>query len=257
MRYQVLGPLRVHDGDHEVVISAPKMEVTLAALLLRANQVVSSKQLICEAWGGGTPPARAAAGIHVYISQLRKLLARPGRGGNPIVTQAPGYLLSLQREQLDCLVFEDLVRRGRALLLAEKCEEARAVLADALALWRGPVLAGLAAGPLVSGFGTRLDEIRLECLELFIRASLVLDRHRELISMLYGLIAEYPLHEPFYGYLMQALCAAERRGDALRVYRTAWDVLDRELGLEPGPTLRELQRSVLAADSLPRLAVAG
>lgn len=256
MKYQVLGPLRVLDGTADVSISAPKMEITLATLLLRANQVVTTKQLIIEAWGGGTPPLRASSAIHVYISQLRKLLTRPDQQRSPIVTHAPGYLFQLRPADLDCLVFESLVRQGRTLLLRKQCEEACTVLAEARALWHGPVLSGLSAGPLVSGFATRIEEVQLECLEMYVESSLALGRHRELISLLYGLVAEYPLHEAFYGYLMRALHSSERRGDALRVYRMAWEVLDRELGLEPGPTLRELQRSVLAAESDRRLQAA-
>lgn len=255
MKYQVLGPLAVANGDSAVTIGARKMEIALATLLLRANQVVSTRQLITEIWDE-KPPPRARSAVHVYISQLRKLLARPGQE-NPIVTQSAGYMLRVRPGELDCLVFQGLVRQGRDLLADKQYEAACGVFDEAIDLWCGPVLSRLLNGPVVKGFVTRIEEIHLECIEMHLEANLRLGRHRELVSSLYGLIADYPLHEVFYSQLMRALHSSDRRGDALRVYRTAWEVLDRELGLEPGPKLRELQRAVLVATDAgrPRVAV--
>lgn len=255
MKYQVLGPLRVIDRDDAVSVRAPKMEVVLASLLLRANQIVPSKQLITELWDE-YPPARARSGLHVYISQLRKFLTRPGQADSPILTQAPGYLLHLNPEDLDSLVFQNLVRQGRGLLLRKQSEEACAVLDQALGLWRGPALSTLLNGPIIRGFATSIEEIHLECIEMRIEANFTLGRHRQVVSDLYGLIFDYPLNEVFYSQLMRALHSSGRRGDALRVYRMARDVLDRELGLEPSPKLRELQRAVLVAEDGDRLRAA-
>jgi SARP family transcriptional regulator, regulator of embCAB operon len=255
MKYQVLGPLRVTDRGGIVCIGARKMEAVLAALLLRANQVVSTKQLISEVWDEAPPP-RATSAVHVYISQLRKLLATPGQAESPIVTRAPGYMLLLRPEDLDCLVFQGLVRRGRGLLAHQRCEEACAVFDEALGLWRGPALSGSLNGPMVKGFMRCVEEIRLDCIEMRIEAGFMLGRHREHVSNLYGLIADYPLHEVFYGQLMRALHSSGRRGDALHVYRMAREVLNRELGLEPSLNLRELQRAVLVADDGGRLRAA-
>ncbi|MFI6157934.1 BTAD domain-containing putative transcriptional regulator [Kitasatospora sp. NPDC051170] len=254
MKYRVLGPLGVLDGDTAVTIGARKMEIALAALLLRANQIVSTRQLITEIWDE-SPPPRARSAVHVYISQLRKLLARPGQD-NPIVTRPSGYLLLVRPGELDSRVFEGLVRQGRELMADRQREAACAVLDEALALWTGPVLDQLLNGPIVRGFVPPMEELHLECIEMRVEASLQLGRHREVVSSLYGLIADHPLHEVFYSQLMRALCSSDRRGDALRVYRTAWEVLDRELGLEPGPKLRELQRAVLVPGETGRLRVA-
>jgi DNA-binding SARP family transcriptional activator len=231
------------------------MEIVLAALLLRANQVVSTKQLITEIWDEN-PPARATSAVHVYISQLRKLLTRPEKMDSPIVTQAPGYMLRLRPEDLDCLVFQGLVRQGRELLMRKQCEQACAAFDEALGLWRGPALSRLLSGPIIRGFVTRVEETRLECIEMHVEANFMLGRHRELVSNLYGLIADYPLNEVFYSQLMRALHSSGRRGDALGVYRTAREVLDRELGLEPSPKLRELQHAVLVAEDGGRLRAA-
>ncbi|MFG2353523.1 BTAD domain-containing putative transcriptional regulator [Streptomyces sp. NPDC048521] len=260
MRYQVLGPLQVI--DHGVVrqISAPKMENVLATLLARGNQVVSVPQLTLEIWGEN-PPRRATSAIHVYISQLRKLLSGADQGesprpAGPIITSTSGYLLQVKPDDLDCWVFQRLVQRGRAELGARRYTAASATLAGALDLWRGPAFGQLGNGPIVTGFTDWLEELRLECVERQIEAELALGHHRELVGRLYRLISEHPLHEVFYAQLMRALFASDRRADALAVYAHAADVLRSELGLEPGLRLRELQRVVLIADGRERVALA-
>jgi DNA-binding SARP family transcriptional activator len=232
----------VKDGEI-VTVSARKVEIVLATLLIRANQVVSIEQLSTEIWGEH-PPQRATAALYVYISQLRKLLSPATGGPGPIITRAPGYLLRFDRDELDLAVFESLVARGREFMREQRYEAARAEFERALAMWRGPVLSDLREGPIINGFAFWLEEIRLECNEMLVEAKLRLGRHRELVSVLRQLTAEHPLHEAFYRQLMLALDHSERRADALDVYAKARATLQRELGLEPGPHLRELWRSI-------------
>lgn len=244
MKYEVLGPLRVVRGEENLGLSARKMGIVLATLLIRADQVVSVEQLITEVWGG-SPPRRVHAALYVYISQLRKLL---GAGGpSPIVTRAPGYVLRTGTDQLDLHVFQRLVGEGREHARHDRHEDARDAFEQALELWRGPALSELREGPIINGFAIWLDETRLECSELLVESSLRLGRHRELVSVLQRLIGEHPLHEAFYRQLMLALWRCERRADALAVYQAARTTLSRELGLEPGGQLRELQQSILAS----------
>ncbi|QTD96700.1 AfsR/SARP family transcriptional regulator [Streptomyces cyanogenus] len=247
MRYEILGPLRVVDGDTVSSISARKIEIALAVLLIRSDQVVTHDQLIAEIWGD-RPPRRATAGMHVYISQLRKFLHRPGRSENPVVTRQSGYLLRTGTDELDVGIFLDLVQDGRAAVRAERYEDAVQCFESALALWRGPVLGDLGDGPLVSGYVTWLTEARLECLEMLADVCLRVGRHRELVGRLYSLTAENPLCETFYRQLMVALYRSERQADALMVYQLARKTLHDELGLEPGQALRDVQQAILAAD---------
>lgn len=248
MRYEILGPLRVVDGDTSSSISARKIEIALAVLLIRADQVVTHDQLMTEIWGD-RPPRRATAGLHVYISQLRKFLYRPGRLENPVVTRQSGYLLRTGSDELDVRIFLDLVKQGRANVREERYEEAVHRFESALALWRGPVLGDLRDGPVVSGYTTWLAEARLECLEMLADVCLRLGRHRELVGRLYSLTAENPLCETFYRQLMVALYRSERQADALIVYQSARRTLQDELGLEPGRALREVQQAILSADN--------
>ncbi len=247
MRYELLGPLRVIDEHGPSFISAPKVEVLLAALLIRADQLVPADQLVSELWDDKAP-RRATAGLHVYVSQLRKFLGRPGRPGSPIVTRPPGYQLQLGPDEVDLHDFLRLAKEGREHARLGCPDGAADRFERALALWRGPVLGDMRRGPMVEGFATWLAEERLECCELMVDAHLALGRHREVVGQLYALTVDYPLREAFYRQLMLALYRAERQADALRVYQSARRTLDRELGVEPCRPLRDLHRAILTGD---------
>lgn len=249
MRYELLGPLRVVNEEGEIAtIGAQKIETLLAALLIRSDQVVATDQLMTEIWGERVP-RRATAGIHVYVSQLRKFLARCGGSGGPVVTRPPGYVLRSGDDELDYQSFLALVDKGREHAREGCHERASTCFENALGLWRGPALGDLSHGPIVEGFVTWLTETRLECTEMLIDAQLELGRHRELVGRLYSLTAEYPLRESFSRQLMLALYRSERQADALDVYRSVRRTIHDELGLEPCRALQELQQGILTADN--------
>ncbi|SDG94398.1 DNA-binding transcriptional activator of the SARP family [Sinosporangium album] len=249
MKYEVLGSLRVVKDGRALTVTAPKMEIVLATMLIRADHVVSIEQLITEIWGS-SPPRRATAALYVYVSQLRKLLTGSGGEKGPILTRAPGYVLRTSVDELDLHVFQRLIAEGREHKRHWRYDEARVAFEKALALWRGRTLSNLREGPIITGFVHWLEEVRLECNEMLVEVNLRLGRHRELVSVLHGLVREYPLHEQFYRQLMLALYRSERRADALAVYQSARATLNRELGLEPGWQLGEMQQSILAADAM-------
>lgn len=258
MRYELLGPLLVSDdaGAHHS-LSAPKMEMTLATLLVTAGRVTTKEQLVAELWSTA-PPRRASAAVHVYLSQLRKFLVAAGdREGRAIVTKPSGYVLHLDGASYDVDDFQELMRTGRAHQHAGRYEAALEAFEGALLLVRGPVLDGTAEGPALSAFTTWVEEERLDCLELSVEARTALGRHREVISLLTGLIAQYPLRESFYRQLMLVLYRSDRQAEALRVYRSAQQVLRSELGLEPCRSLRRLHQAILTSDRLLDLPMAG
>ncbi len=252
MRYEIMGPLRVMDGEDESTIKARKVEILLTVLLVRANQVVAGDQLIREIWGE-VPPRRATAALHVYVSQVRKFLKRPGRQDGPVLTKPPGYMLSLGSDELDLRGFDRLVTDGRECFRARNFEAAARSFESALALCRGPMADSGCRGPILEGFHTWFDEARLECVEMLMDARLALGRHRELISDLYRLGTEHPLRETFHRQLMVALHRSDRQADALQVYQRARRALNDELGLEPGRALQEMRQAILAADHRPTL----
>lgn len=244
MRYEILGPLRLCNGHETAYISARKIETLLAVLLSKPNQVIFTEQLITEIWGE-TPPRRARAALHVYISQLRKILGADSDEPNPVVTKPNGYLLRLANEDLDLNVYRRLVHQGRAHFTAGRFVDAANVLNAALDLWHGPALEELRSSPAIDRFASWLDQSRIETTERFIEANLMIDQHYDMIGLLYQLVDEHPLHENFYRQLMLALYRAGRRADALEIYRVARETMNRELGLEPCRPLTELQRRIL------------
>src|SRR5580765_8328171 len=102
MRYRVLGPLEVRDGETLLPLAGAKQRALLALLLLHANRVVSRDRLIDELWRDD-PPETAVQSVQVYVSRLRKLLP-----GDALLTQAPGYLLEIDPDTLDLHRFERL-----------------------------------------------------------------------------------------------------------------------------------------------------
>ncbi len=246
-RYAVLGPLRVFVEGREIEISARKMEILLAVLLIRANQVVSLSQVMAELWGEN-PPRRATASVHVYVSNLRKLLSPADGSDSPIHTRSPGYMLTSGDDELDLHTFQRAVKQGRAHVRERRHEQAAACLRAGLELWRGPAFHEYRDGPIVSGFAGWLEESRLECIELLIDTEFAMGRHRELVGQLLAWTAEYPLREFFHHRLMLALYRCGRKAEALGVYQSVRSTLDRELGLEPGRQLRQLHCSILTAD---------
>lgn len=235
------------DANGSSSIGARKIETLLAVLLARAGGVVSTGQLMTEIWGDDVP-RRAMAGIHVYVSQLRKFLHRPDRRESPIVTCSPGYLLHLGEDELDVTAFADLVAAGGSCARDGRHAEAADRLTAALDLWHGPIPDDLRTGPILDGFFTWLVELRTECLQTLVDARLELGQHREVIGRLYSLVAEHPLREAFYRQLMIALYRADRQAEALEVYQSARRVLVEELGLEPCRSLQDLHTAILRAD---------
>ena len=240
MEFRILGPLEVANGDGLLPLAGAKQRALLAILLLSANETVSSDRLIDELWGGQSPESARAA-LQVRVSQLRKAL---GAAGASILTRPPGYVLRLEREQLDLYRFERLVGEADA---AEPAAAA-AKLREALALWRGPPLADLAYESFAQPAIRRLGELRLAALEKRIDADLALGRHADLVGELETLVEEQPLRERLRAQLMLALYRCGRQADALGVYRSARAVLVEQLGIEPSPPLRELEQAILRQD---------
>jgi DNA-binding SARP family transcriptional activator len=244
MEYLLLGPLEVLDGDRLLQLGGSKRRAVLALLILNANEVVSTDRLAEDLWGSDLP-ANAAGSIHNHVSRLRKEL-----GPEILATHRWGYVLRTEPDSIDLRRFERKVDEAEALPAAQRAQR----LAEALALWRGPPLADLAFEPALSSHIARLEERRSAVLEQRIDADLEAGRDAELVGELEGLVAASPLREHFRWQLILALYRSGRQAEGLEVYRETRRLLADELGLEPSPELRELERAVLRQD--PALAVA-
>ncbi|MEU4549495.1 AfsR/SARP family transcriptional regulator [Nonomuraea dietziae] len=239
-RFGVLGPLRVLDGGGAEVTPGPaKHRALLVALLMSAGQTVTHDRLVTAVWGA-EPPASAEAVLRVYVSALRKTV-------EGIRTVPGGYLLAVDPEEVDALRFERMVAHARRARAAGRAIEAVDALAQALGLWRGRALDGI-EGELRRAHAVPLEELRLAALEERVELDLELGRGAELIGELRALVAAYPLRERAWAQLMHALTQAGRRSDALAAYQEARGTLVAELGLEPGPELREAHERVLAEE---------
>src|SRR5262249_5326049 len=148
-----------------------------------------------------------------------------------LVTRPPGYVLHVERSQVDALRFEDLVRSARAMEPAARA----AALRGALALWRGGALIDVAYESFAAAEVSRLEERRLSAREELIEAELELGAHDALVPELQALVEMNPLRERLWGQLMLALYRAGRQGDASQAYQDARRALLAELGIEPGP----------------------
>lgn len=248
MDFRILGPLEATVDARPVELSGGKQNALLAALLLRADRVVPMDRLVDDLWGEQVPES-AQKMVQIFVSQLRKQLPE-----GLLRTRSPGYQLALDGHSLDLRAFEELSTRGRDALRHGRVEEAAATLREALALWRGPALAEFRE-PFAGVEGARLAEQQLACLEDRVEADLALGRHHELVAELEALVRRHPLRERLRGQLMLALYRAGRHVEALESYQSFRRLLVDELGIDPPPGVRELERRMLQQD--PGLAFAG
>ena len=228
MDFRILGPLEVLEDGRALDLGGAKQRAALAMLVLHANRAVSHDQLIEGLWDED-PPETARKALQVYVSQLRKVLGR-----ERLETKPRGYLLRLEPSELDLARFERLHESGRP--------------EEALELWRGDPLADFADQRFAQAEISRLQELRLSCVEQRIERDLAQGRHAELVGELDALTQEHPLREHLRAQLLLALYRAGRQAEALEAYQAARNALVDELGIEPGQRLRELHQQILTQD---------
>jgi DNA-binding SARP family transcriptional activator/tetratricopeptide (TPR) repeat protein len=245
VEFGLLGPLVVRAGDVPVVVSASKQRVLLAALLLRANEVVAAAELAEAVWEG-CPPETARVTLQNYVKRLRHVLGPAGY--ERIVTRPAGYVIEVGPGELDVARFSELRAGGLAAARAGAWEAAVGQLGAALELWRGQPLADVPSQVLAVAEVPRLAGMRLETAEARIDAELHLGRHHEVVGELQALTAAEPARERLHELLMLALYRSGQQAGALAAYRLARRQLIDKLGIEPGPGLRELNQKILRSD---------
>ncbi len=243
LEFRLLGPLEVRDGERLVALPRQKQRALLAALLLRAGQVVARDRLIDDLWGED-PPSRAENALHNYLSQLRRAL-----GADVVVTRSPGYLLRVTPDQVDSLRFERLVEDARGAGALERAD----LLRRALSLFRGPPLADVRFELFAQTEVSRLEELELVVRAELHDAELELGRHADIVPALEAFVAAHPYREHARAQLMLALYRCGRQAEALAVYQRGRAVLVEELGIDPGEELQELERAILRQDPALRL----
>jgi DNA-binding SARP family transcriptional activator/tetratricopeptide (TPR) repeat protein len=250
MEFRILGPVEVWNGAQRLDLGGLKPRALLAVLLLDANRVVSTDRLIDQLWGEA-PPSTARNLVQAYVSRLRQALHQSSdrSAAAPVLATRPsGYLLRVEPGELDLDRFEGCCAEARQATVAGDLEGAAERWRAALALWRGPALAGSASEVLQRTTAPRLEEARLIALEERLEIDLRLGRHAQLVGELEALVASHPGHERLRRQLMLALYRSGRQAEALTVYRNTRQMLVEELGLEPSPALQQLEQAILRAD---------
>ncbi|MEZ0090834.1 BTAD domain-containing putative transcriptional regulator [Streptacidiphilus sp. EB129] len=245
MQFMMLGPLTVQADGIEVTVAAPQQRVVLATLLLNANRVVSIDRLAGFVWDNEPPPS-ASATVRTYVMRLRRLLGE--RADGAIRTKASGYLMELSDSQTDLGSFTRHRKQATCHIEAGALDRASAELSAALRLWRDEPLLDVPSHTLREVEGHYLRELRLQTMESRMDLDLALGRHTEIIPELWRALADHPLREALVGKLMLALFRAGRQSEALTMFQRTRALLIDQLGAEPGPELREMQRRILAAD---------
>ncbi|WP_433061372.1 BTAD domain-containing putative transcriptional regulator [Dactylosporangium sp. CS-033363] len=241
MRYRLLGPLEVGTGDHVWRPRGRRERAMLTVLLLRPNRPIGLGELIDATWDAA--PATARQQVHSTVHRLRAVL-----GDETVRTVASGYLFAADPAEVDVAVFTELAADARRAAAAGRIDDAVGLYRQAADLWRGPALADLDTPPLAVE-GARLAELRLAVLAERFDAELAVGG--DPLPELTALVAEHPYAERLRGQLMTALHRAGRRAEALAVYREGHRRLVEDLGIEPGPQLRELQQSILLDAEVP------
>jgi DNA-binding SARP family transcriptional activator len=251
VRYRVLGPLEVTDpGGTALDLGGAKPRALLALLLADAGRVVGVDRIVSTLWGDEPPPT-ATGTLQAYISHLRRVL-EPDRGPREapsvLLTRSPGYLVRVDSTDLDTLRFAELVEEGDRAVDRGDPVKGVELLDEALALWRGEPLAELGDAPHASADRLRLAELQVRARERRCDALLAVGRADAAVADLQRLVGEHPLRERLWARLVTALYAADRQADALEACRRCAELLREELGIDPGPELRDLEQAVLRQD---------
>jgi DNA-binding SARP family transcriptional activator len=213
---RVLGPLEVVVDGRFIELPGAKARLLLAALVVHANEVISTDRLFEVLWGA-QPPESAANTLQTYVAHLRTAL-EPDRArrkaGQVLVTRQPGYMLAIEPGAIDAVRFERLAEQGRRELATAPADAGRTLRA-ALALWRGEALSDFTYEPVAQADITWLTELRFAALEDRIGADLSLGEHHAVVGELAQLVSEHPFRERLAGQFMVALYRDGRQADAL------------------------------------------
>lgn len=239
----MLGSLRVDRGGAILPVdSAYKPRLVLAALLTRADQATPVDWLVGAVWGDRAPVS-ARRNVQLYVYRLRVAL-----GGDRIESSTGGYLIRAG-DGLDATRFRRLVTEGAVALDRGDTVRASEVLRAALDMWRGPAYAEFLDAPVIADEAARLEQLRLAAYERWAEAELARGHHGAPVDELSALMNTHPYRESLRAYLMRALYGAGRQAEALQLYRDTRQLLNQQLGIEPGPQLQRLHEAMLRRDA--------
>lgn len=248
--FGVLGPLQMTIDGVDVAVGTPKLRAVLAMLVINRNRAVAVDSLIDAVWGE-SPPSGARAGVHSYVSNLRKLIGRAAVDSQAVLASAPpGYRLTIADSACDLGRFVAEKAAGVHAAALGDFERAGRHLSAALDQWRGPVLEDLRDFAFVDPFATALNEDHLAAATARAEAELACGRAALIIGELEILAAENPYREPLWAQLISAYYLSERQSEALDAHRRLKTALADDLGIDPGPTVQALYDKILRQQPL-------
>jgi predicted ATPase/DNA-binding SARP family transcriptional activator len=253
LRFRDLGPLLVERAGEPVPLGGARLTSALSLLLIRTGRHVGVDALTEAMWGAEARP-RSSSTLDSHVWRLRKALEPDrGRGEPPRVLRhdAAGFRLVVEPGAVDSVRFEQLAGETRELLADGRAGEAVRRAEEALALWRGRPYAAVADEPWAAAAVARLQELRGQLRERLVEALLAVGDPERALVELETSVAEAPLRERVWALRMLAQHRSGRTEQALRTYQQAREVLLDELGLEPGPELRELHAQILDPATAP------
>ncbi|MEV3938183.1 BTAD domain-containing putative transcriptional regulator [Glycomyces sp. NPDC049804] len=240
MRIGLLGAFEVQVDGTPVNLPGARSRALLAALALEAGKIVPKTRLVDWVWGE-EPPADEANALQVLVSRLRKALPK-----GAVESKAGGYVLAVDPACVDVVRFEELVAKARTADDAEKAD----LLREALGLWRGAAMEGIAllGSKAFDAVVVGLNERHIAVLGDRVDAEIRLGRGADLITELTDLVAKYPMREGFVAALMRALAEAGRGAEALTAYQQLAERLGDELGVDPSAELSALNIALLRGE---------
>ena len=238
-RYLLLGPPAFRHGDALVQCTGRRQTLLLCLLALSARTPVEVGRLFDALWPNALPQDPNNA-LQSQVSRLRRLLA-----GASIRQVGGGYMLDEPPAAVDSHQLEQLVGEARRLLAAGAYALARIRCSEGIELWRGEPMAALQDDLEVRRAALRICELRLDAGIVRVQAEMALGLHAQTVPTLRSMVNQHPLREDVWALLVTALYRSGRSAEALAALRRARSLLVRELGLEPGPGLRELERGIL------------
>ncbi len=254
MEFSVLGPLEVRQEGRVVPISGQLRKSLLGILLLNRGRITPVASLIDGMWPD-EPPRSAVENIRTYVCQIRSVFESCGEPDR-VETHSCGYRFEVDEGELDLNRFLVLADGGRDSLRERDAVGAADQLAGAARLWEDNPLSGIQFGAGVSAKLVALEERRRQVDIDLIEARMLLRDHATLAPMLRHLTAQHPLDEGLWCRLIVVLYAMGRTAEALKSYADARRVLLEELGIEPGPELRRIQRAILTGEDWETVALA-
>ena len=246
VRVELLGPLRLVVDGAPVEVPGPKRRAVLTLLAMAEGRPVTVDRLLDAVWPAD-PPGSARAALHSHVSRLRGHL---GPAAPRLEGSSGSYRLALAGDAIDAAQARSLLARARGLAGGDP-DAATALLRQARALWRGPVLADLAGVGPIAAWAVTVEELRREVGDLLVRCALATGQAEAAVGLAVEAVAADPLREPAVLLLMRALAATGRAAEALRAGYEHRRRLAEEAGLDPSAALGELERQIAGGAAGP------